>query len=47
VNLQAPDAPKIIDPDLTLSVRSQSFTEELEASEADQKPIKYDSSATV
>ena len=39
---EAPDAHETIGPDPTLSIRSQSLTEELEASEADQEPIKYD-----
>jgi hypothetical protein len=37
-----PTAPETIDLDLAQSFRSQSLTEELEASEADEKPIKYD-----
>jgi hypothetical protein len=36
------DAPEAIGPDLPSSFRSQSLTEELEASEADENPIKYD-----
>jgi len=37
-----PETLETIGSDLTVSVRSQSLTEELEASEADEKPIKYD-----
>ena len=37
-----PEASGTIGHDLTVSFRSQSCTEELEASEADQEPIKYD-----
>ena len=39
---EASDAPETIGPDIRSSLRSQSLTEELEASEADEKPIKYD-----
>lgn len=37
-----PEALEIIGPDLTSSFRSQSLTERLEASEEDEKSIKYD-----
>ncbi|MEP6891744.1 MAG: hypothetical protein ABI955_13710 [Nitrospirota bacterium] len=37
---QNPDAAETIGPDLAVSFRSQSLTEELEASEAEEEPIK-------
>ena len=39
---EASDAPETIGHDIRSSLRSQSLTEELEASEADEKSIKYD-----
>lgn len=37
---QNPDASETMGPDLAVSFRSQSLTEELEASEAEEEPIK-------
>ncbi len=39
---EAPTASETIDLDLLLSFHSQSLTAEIEASEAGEKPIKYD-----